>query len=76
MQVEASIFARVLQDIEDRCLGCVRRVLQGEGWLARSWQPKTGYLWRTRTGGGCARRRRRHVLLSGERCPNLVPASV
>ena len=38
MQVEASIFARVLQDIEDRCLGCVRRVLQGEGWLARSWQ--------------------------------------
>ena len=37
-QVEASVFARVLQDIEDRCLGCVRRVLQGEGWLARSWQ--------------------------------------
>ena len=52
-KVEASVFARVLQDIEDRCLGCVRRVLQGEGWLARSWQPKTGYLWRTRTGGGC-----------------------
>ena len=37
-QVEASVFARVLQDIEDRCLGCVRRVLQGEGWPARSWQ--------------------------------------
>jgi len=30
-KVEASVFARVLQDIEDRCLGCVRRVLQGEG---------------------------------------------
>ena len=26
-RVEASVFARVLQDIEDRCLGCVRRVL-------------------------------------------------
>ena len=24
--------------IEDRCLDCVRRVLQGEGWPARSWQ--------------------------------------
>jgi hypothetical protein len=29
----------VLQDIEDRCLNCVRLVLQGEqGWPARSWQ--------------------------------------
>ena len=37
-KVEASVFARVLQDIEDRCLDCVRRVLQGEGWPARSWQ--------------------------------------
>ena len=37
-RVEASVFARVLQDIEDRCLDCVRRVLQDEGWLARSWQ--------------------------------------
>jgi hypothetical protein len=37
-KVEASVFARVLQDIEDRCLNCVRLVLQGEGWLARSWQ--------------------------------------
>ena len=33
-RVEASVFARVLQDIEDRCLDCVRRVLQGEGWPA------------------------------------------
>jgi hypothetical protein len=32
--VEASVFARRLQDIEDGCLGCVRRVLQA----ARSWQ--------------------------------------
>ena len=30
-RVEASVFARVLQDIEDRCLGCVRRVLAGRG---------------------------------------------
>ena len=37
-KVEASVFARVLQDIEDRCLNCVRLVLQGEGWPARSWQ--------------------------------------
>ena len=37
-KVEASVFARVLQDIEDGCLGCVRRVLQAEGWQARSWQ--------------------------------------
>ena len=37
-RVEASVFARVLQDVEDRCLGCVRRVLQDEGWPARSWQ--------------------------------------
>jgi hypothetical protein len=37
-RVEASVFARVLQDIEDRCLDCVRRVLQGEGWPARPWQ--------------------------------------
>ena len=37
-KVEASVFARVLQDIEDRCLNCVRMVLQGEGWPARSWQ--------------------------------------
>ena len=37
-RVEASVFARVLQDVEDRCLGCVRRVLQGGGWPARSWQ--------------------------------------
>jgi len=36
--VEASVFARRLQDIEDGCLGCVRRVLQAEGWPARSWQ--------------------------------------
>ena len=28
----------MLQDIEDRCLNCVRLVLQGEGWPARSWQ--------------------------------------
>jgi hypothetical protein len=37
-KVEASVFARCLQDIEDGCLGCVRRVLQAEGWPARSWQ--------------------------------------
>ena len=37
-KVEASVFARWLQDIEDGCLGCVRRVLQAEGWPARSWQ--------------------------------------
>ena len=37
-KVEASVFARVLQGIEDRCLNCVRLVLQGEGWPARSWQ--------------------------------------
>jgi hypothetical protein len=37
-KVEASVFARVLQDIEDRCLNSVRLVLQGEGWPARSWQ--------------------------------------
>ena len=37
-KVEASVFARVLQDIEDRCLNCVRLVLHGEGWPARSWQ--------------------------------------
>jgi hypothetical protein len=24
--------------VEDGCLGCVRRVLQAEGWPARSWQ--------------------------------------
>ena len=36
--MEASVFARWLQDIEDGCLGCVRRVLQAEGWPARSWQ--------------------------------------
>ena len=24
--------------VEDGCLGCVRRVLQVEGWPARSWQ--------------------------------------
>ena len=35
-KVEASVFARVLQDIEDRCLDCVRRVLQGEGWPGRA----------------------------------------
>ena len=28
----------MLQDIEDRCLNCVRLVLQGEGWPARSWK--------------------------------------
>ena len=32
------VFTRVLQDIEGHCLGCVRRVLQSEGWPARSWQ--------------------------------------
>ena len=37
-KVEASVFARWLQDVEDGCLGCVRRVLQAEGWPARSWQ--------------------------------------
>jgi len=37
-KVEASVFARVLQDTEDRCLNCVRLVLQGEGWPARSWK--------------------------------------
>ena len=37
-KVEASVFARWLQDVEDGCLGCVRRVLQVEGWPARSWQ--------------------------------------
>ena len=37
-KVEASVFARWLQDIEDGCLGCVRRVMQAEGWPARSWQ--------------------------------------
>ena len=36
--MEASVFARWLQDVEDGCLGCVRRVLQAEGWPARSWQ--------------------------------------
>ena len=56
-RVEASVFARVLQDIEDRCLDCVRRVLQGEGWPARSWQQDgllvedTGER-RLRSGGG------------------------
>ena len=49
-RVEASVFARVLQDIEDRCLDCVRRVLQGEGWPARSWQ-QDGLL----AGGGHGR---------------------
>jgi hypothetical protein len=29
-KVEASVFARWLQDVEDGCLGCVRRVLQAE----------------------------------------------
>ena len=37
-KVEASVYARVLQDMEDRNLNCVRLVLQGEGWPARSWQ--------------------------------------
>ena len=37
-KMEASVFARWLQDVEDGCLGCVRRVLQAEGWPARSWQ--------------------------------------
>ena len=76
-KVEASVFARVLQDIEDRCLGCVRRVPQGEGWPARSWQ-QDGAIGggRERAAAARRRRRRRHVLLSGERCPNLVPASV
>ena len=47
----------MLQDIEDRCLDCVRRVLQGEGWPARSWQQDgllvedTGER-RLRSGGG------------------------
>jgi hypothetical protein len=34
------VFTRVLQDIEGHCLGCVRRVLQSEGWPVRSWQQK------------------------------------
>jgi hypothetical protein len=37
-KVEASVFARVQQDIEDCCLNRVRLVLQGEGWPARLWQ--------------------------------------
>ena len=37
-RVDAGVFARVLQDIEDRCLGRVRCSLLAEGWPARSWQ--------------------------------------
>ena len=36
-KVEAGIFARVIQDIEDACLDKSRRVLRS-GWTARSWQ--------------------------------------
>ena len=49
-KVEASVFARWLQDVEDGCLGCVRRVLQVEGWPARSWQ-QDGLL--VEDEGGC-----------------------
>jgi hypothetical protein len=44
--------------IEDGCLGCVRQVLQAEGWQARSWQQEHGLLVedeggrRLRGGGG------------------------
>ena len=37
-KVEAGIFARVIQNIEDVCLDKARRVLRSEGWTARSWQ--------------------------------------
>ena len=37
-KVEAGIFARVIQDIEDACLDKSRRVLRSSGWTARSWQ--------------------------------------
>jgi hypothetical protein len=48
-KVEASVFARVLQDIEGRWLGCVRRVYRAsEGWPARSGQQE-----RRVVGGGC-----------------------
>ena len=36
--IEKGVFARVIQDIEDRCLGHARRVLEKAGWPARSWQ--------------------------------------
>ena len=39
----------------EESLGCVRRVLQGEGWPARSWQQQDGLLVEDtdgRTGGG------------------------
>ena len=50
-KVEASVFARVLQDIEGRWLGCVRRVyriLQSERGLAGAIGAarKTGCWWR------------------------------
>ena len=37
-KVEAGIFARVIQDVEDACLDKSRRVLRSSGWTARSWQ--------------------------------------
>ena len=37
-KIEAGIFARVIQDIEDACLDKSRRVLRSSGWTARSWQ--------------------------------------
>ena len=47
--------------VEDGCLGCVRRVLQAEGWPARSWQ-QDGLLVEDEGGrrlSPAARRRRR-----------------
>ena len=33
-----SVFARFIQNEEDRCLGVAREVLEAAGWPARSWQ--------------------------------------
>ena len=54
-KVEASVFARWLQDIEDGCLGSAAcGVLQAEGWPARSWGSRTGCWSRTRAAAGYA----------------------
>ena len=36
--VVTGVFARVIQSLEDRCLGCARRSLERDGWPTRSWQ--------------------------------------